>query len=125
MKKNKQVSGDKDIEVIMGNLLRYGVLLSAMIVLTGAVFYLSKHGSGSPHYSTFSGEPRRLIEIESIWQTALEGRGRSIIQLGLLVLIATPIARILLSIVGFIVEKDILYSIITFVVLIVIILSLL
>lgn len=124
MKKNNQVLGDKDMEVIMGNLLRYGVLLSAAIVLTGAIIYLWQHGSGSPHYSTFSGEPRRLIEIGSIWQTALQGRGRSIIQLGLLVLIATPIARILLSIVGFIIEKDILYSIITFVVFIIIILSL-
>ena len=124
MKKSNRVWGDKDIEVTMGNLLRYGVLLTVAIILTGAIIYLSKHGSGSTHYSTFSGEPRRLIEIESILQTALQGRGRSIIQLGLLVLIGTPIARILLSIVGFIIEKDILYSIITFVVLIVIILSL-
>ena len=109
----------------MGNLLRLGVLLSAITVFTGAVIYLSQHGLNSPHYTSFAGEPNRLTDFRSIWQTALQGRGRSIIQLGLLFLIATPIARIIFSVIGFIIEKDILYSVITLVVLIIVLWGLL
>ena len=124
MNGNNNKLDDKDIEVIMGNLLRYGVLLSAAIVITGAVIYLLQHGTETPHYTKFSGEPQRLIELSIIWQTALKGGGRSIIQLGLLVLIATPIARILFSIIGFAIEKDILYVMITLFVLAIIVFSL-
>lgn len=117
MKKTDQQTTDKDLEIIMGNLLRYGVLLAAFVVLTGAIIYLNKRGTEIPRYSSFAGEPKRLIEFKSIWQTAMQGRGRSIIQLGLLFLIATPIARIVFSIVGFLLEKDIFYTIVTLVVL--------
>ena len=109
----------------MGNLLRYGVLLSALIVVAGGSIYLWKHGAETPAYGIFEGEPKRLTQARAIWQTALGGSGRSVIQLGLLVLIATPIARILFSVIGFILEKDILYTCITLFVLAVIIISLL
>jgi uncharacterized membrane protein len=119
-----QKTNDKDLEIIMGNLLRVGVLISATTVLIGAIIYLAQHGFGSPHYTSFAGEPKRLTDFRSIWQTALQGRGRSIIQLGLLFLIATPIARIIFSVIGFIIEKDILYIVITLVVLIIVLLGL-
>src|SRR5690242_8784775 len=101
MEKSLKQTTDKDLETIMGNLLRYGVLFSAIIVLTGAIVYLIQHGSKTPHYSSFKGEPKQLIELKSILQIALHGKGRAIIQLGLFCLIATPIARIVFSIIGF------------------------
>lgn len=116
--------GDKDLERIMGNLLRYGVLASLFVVLIGAVFYLFQHGGSSPSYKKFLGEPKRLSEIKDVWRLAWEGRGRSIIQLGLFILIATPIARIVFSIIGYILERDYLYIIITMIVLSVILFSL-
>jgi uncharacterized membrane protein len=101
----------------MGNLLRYGVLLAALIVVTGAVIYLKQHAYDKSQYTSFAGEPQRLTDYKQIWQTAFQGKGRSIIQLGLLFLIATPIARILFSIVGFLLEKDTLYTVLTLIVL--------
>ena len=115
---------DKDIELIMGNLLRYGVLTSLTIVLIGAFFYLFQHGHEIPWYHEFKGEPKRITEVKMVWQTAWHGRGRSIIQLGLFVLIATPIARIVFSIIGYILERDYLYILITLIVLSVILYSL-
>ena len=50
----------------------------------------------------------------------LRGEGRPLIQIGLLVLIATPIARIVFSIFGYLLEKDYLYTVITAIVLFVI-----
>ena len=109
----------------MGNMLRDGVLISALFVLSGAVIYLVQHGQEKPQYHLFSGEPHRLINLIQVLKNSVEGKARSIIQLGLFLLIATPIARIVFSIVGFLLEKDYLYVIITAIVLIVIITSIL
>lgn len=124
MKEVKPKFQDRDIEQRMGNLLRYGVLTALLVVLIGAVVYLFQHGSGKPSYRQFVGEPKRLIEIKKVWQSAMQGRGRSIIQLGLFILIATPIARIVFSVIGYILEKDYLYILITLIVLGAIIFSL-
>jgi uncharacterized membrane protein len=115
---------DRDIEKIMGNLLRYGVLTSLFVVLIGASFYLFQHGTETPSYKKFLGEPKRLSEVKQVWLSAWQGRGRSIIQLGLFILIATPIARIVFSIIGYILERDYLYIGITLIVLGVIMFSL-
>ena len=116
---------DRNIETAMGNLLRYGVLLSAAIVLVGGSIYLMRHGHEEPALRSFSGEPKQFTNLSMIFEYALKGSGRAIIQVGVLVLIATPIARILFSIIGFIKEKDVLYTGITLFVLGVIIASLL
>jgi uncharacterized membrane protein len=58
-----------------------------------------------------------MREIRPLWEAVLRGEGRPLIQLGLLILVATPIARILFSIFGYLVEKDYLYVVITAVVL--------
>lgn len=44
---------DKDMEIVMGNLLRIGVLLSAVIVAIGGVIFLLKHGSQVQHFHFF------------------------------------------------------------------------
>ncbi len=54
-----------------------------------------------------------------ILKEALNFKGRDIIQLGLLVLIATPVARVIFSLIGFLFEKDWIYVAITFIVLII------
>jgi uncharacterized membrane protein len=57
----------------------------------------------------FHGEPNQLRTISGILREALAFQGRGIIQLGLLLLIATPVARVALSIVGFAAERDRMY----------------
>jgi len=125
MKSRKPIYGDKKMEILMGNMLRYGVLISALFVFLGAIIYLVQHRNEKPQYHLFSGEPFRFINLMQIFKNAVKGQARSLIQLGLLLLIATPIARIVFSIIGFILEKDYLYVTITTVVLLIIILSLL
>jgi uncharacterized membrane protein len=124
MKLKKIKFEDKKMEIVMGNMLRYGVLISALFVFSGAVIYLVQHGHEKPQYHLFSGEPYRFIHLGQILKNTFGGQARSIIQLGLLILIGTPIARIIFSIVGFILEKDYLYVTITVIVLMVIIISL-
>jgi uncharacterized membrane protein len=110
---------DRRIEVILGNLLRTGVLVSAAVVLLGASIYLSRHAHDPADYRVFRGEPSEYRTIRGVIQSVIVGRGRGqgLIQLGLLLLIATPIARVAFSVVGFAIERDRLYVTFTLIVL--------
>lgn len=111
---------DEDLEKRIGQLLRFGVLLSSMVVLAGGIAYLVRHGSQVPSYHHFTPEPEKMRRPIPMWQAILQGEGRPLIAFGLLLLILTPIARILFSIIGYLLEKDYLYVVITAFVLIVI-----
>ncbi|HVP54952.1 MAG TPA: DUF1634 domain-containing protein [Candidatus Eisenbacteria bacterium] len=116
---------DRRIEIIIGNLLRAGVLLAASVVLLGAAVYLVRHGLQPADFRTFRGEAAALRTVPSIVIGATHLHGKSIIQLGLLLLIATPIARVAFSVIGFADERDYLYVALTLVVLGVLLYSLL
>ncbi len=107
---------DRDVEMIMGTLLRIGVSLSAVIVLLGGVLYLARYGGTAPGYGTFAGEPVRLTTLRGIVESAWSWSGRGIIQFGLLLLIATPVARVVFAIVAFALERDRLYVIVALIV---------
>ena len=107
---------DQSIEYMIGNLLRAGVLAAGTVVLAGGCVYLLRHGLELPNYRVFHGEPSDLTSIPAILRYALSGRGRGIIQTGLLLLIATPIVRVALSVVGFAKERDWMYVVFTLVV---------
>ena len=109
---------------MMGSLLRFGVLTAALLVLIGGVLFFIRHPNEIFDYSTFKGEPPRFRQVHLIIQEALNFRGRDIIQLGLLVLIATPVARVIFSLVGFLLERDWVYVAITFIVLVILFISL-
>jgi uncharacterized membrane protein len=115
---------DQRIEVIIGNLLRAGVMLSAAVVLFGGVIYLKAHGHEIVNLRTFHGEPESLKSPIDIVHGAIQLSGSAIIQLGLLMLIATPVARVAFSAVAFAIEGDYLYVGITLAVLAVLLYSL-
>jgi len=116
--------GDYQIEVVIGNLLRYGVMLSAAVVLFGACIYISRHAQEPANYHIFRGEPSEFRTIPGVIKSIRDGRGRGWIQLGLLLLIATPIARVAFCIVAFALERDRLYVLFTVIVLAVLLYSL-
>lgn len=100
---------DQRTEELVGQLLRWGVTSAAAIVLGGAVVFLVRHGFQSANYRVFAGEPSDLREWRGIIYEALHGRGRAIIQLGLLVLLLTPVARVVFAAFAFAMERDWLY----------------
>jgi len=115
---------DQKMEETIGNLLRAGVLLSASVVLAGGVIYLIRHGHSSADYRVFRGEPTDLKTLRGICGSAFKLSGRGIIQLGLLLLIATPVARVAFSVWGFAAEHDRMYVVFTLIVLAILLLSL-
>jgi uncharacterized membrane protein len=115
---------DQEIELLLGHLLRAGVLLAAAVVLVGGVLYLIKYAGRPPRYSEFAGEPEGLRDVADILGAAAALRPRGLIQLGLLLLIATPVARVAFSLVAFVRQGDRLYTAITLFVLTLLVLSL-
>jgi uncharacterized membrane protein len=116
---------EERLELITAMLLRIGVLLAAGVVLAGAAVYLWRHGLERPDYAVFHGVREDLKHPGTIVQGALGWHGRSLIQLGLLLLIATPVARVGFSVFAFERQHDWTYVGITFFVLAVLIYSLL
>ena len=116
---------DEGIENVMGNLLRAGVLLAAFVVSVGAIIYFVRHGREPVDYRIYRGEPAELREVRGILRDTLALRGRAIIQLGLLLLIATPVARVAFSIVAFAKERDRAYVVFTLIVFSILLYSLL
>ena len=115
---------DARLERMVSVLLRTGVLISGAVVLAGGAYFLAKHGREPAHYGTFQGQPSVDRFVSEIVTGFLGLRARSIIQFGILLLIATPIARVLLSLVGFVLEWDGKYIVITAIVLAILLCSL-
>lgn len=115
---------DSVIDAHIGILLRIGMLTSAAVILLGGILFLLHHGRSSLDYSVFVGVPVGLRTLSGITSGALHGNDLAIIQFGLLLLIATPVARVVFSVFAFLNEKDYLYVTISTIVLLVLLYSL-
>jgi len=115
---------DHQVEIFIGNLLRIGVMASALLVFSGGLVYLLRHGFALPDFKSFRGEPEELRHVGGIIKYAFSLHPRGLIQLGLLLLIATPVARVVFSIFAFLRQRDRMYVIITFIVLLILCYSL-
>ena len=109
---------DHAVEQVVGRLLQIGVALSAVVVIIGGIMLLTHHGSDVSSFVEFRGEPESLRTLYGIIHGALAADSRSIIQLGLLLLIATPILRVAFTLVAFLLQRDRVYVGITTIVLV-------
>jgi uncharacterized membrane protein len=116
---------DTDMQSVIGWILRAGVLISMSVIFIGGLIYLYRHGHAHVDYSTFKGVPDFLHNTNGILQGIITLRGRAIIQAGVVLLIATPVVRVVFSAIGFVLEKDHLYTGITLLVLLIIFSSML
>jgi uncharacterized membrane protein len=108
---------DERMDGYIGHLLRIGMLTSAAIILVGGVLYLVQHGHDPANFSHFSGISPSLRSLSGIVHNAFHGDSASIIQFGLLVLIATPIARVIFTVIAFAAKRDLMYVVISVLVL--------
>ena len=115
---------DEQVNRIIGNLLKLGVTTAAVVVLTGGIAYLVGHGEEAPAERIFVSEPMALRSVTEIVRGALSGHSLALIQFGLLLLIATPIARVAFSILAFALQRDRTYVIVTLIVLSLLVFSL-
>lgn len=116
---------DDRVDQTIGSMLRVGVLLAASVVFLGGIWYLARSGWSVPDYRHFRGEPAELRSVGGIVDSVSRGTPKGVIQLGLLLLIATPVARVAFSVFAFAARKDRLYVFLTLLVLAVLFSSLL
>lgn len=119
-----KVYTDEQMDLAIGKLLRFGVLFSAVLVGLGGALYLRHPLRSAPKYNQFLAESTSLQRITGVMRGAVHLDANSVIQLGLLFLIATPVARVAFCIVGFARQQDRLYIVISSSVLMILIYSL-
>jgi uncharacterized membrane protein len=115
---------EKRVERTIGTVLRTGVIAAALVVLLGGVLYLPRHAFSPTDFRVFHGEPSNLRHASGILKDAAALHSRGIIQLGLLLLIATPVVRVAFTVFAFAYAHDWIYVFITLVVLALLIYSL-
>ena len=113
------------MQLLLGYVLRAGTVISISIVFLGGIIYLYRHGHSIESYSVFKGVPKFVRHFDSLIASAIDFKGQAIIQLGIILLISTPILRVFISAIGFVLEKDYLYVGISLVVLLIIFMSML
>lgn len=104
------------VEAMVAWLLRVGVSVSATCIAAGALWSVVAGGTGYPagQYPT---------SIGGIWLGLMAAKPLALVVLGLLLLIATPVLRVGLSVIAFRMEKDRQYVWITLYVLAVLVIS--
>jgi len=122
MEAKKHKFRDTDMQAVIGWVLRVGVIVSISIVIFGGLIYLFRHGEEAPNHRKFTQLPD-FVKLGGIIKGILDFHGRSIIQAGIILLIATPILRIVFSTISFVLEKDRLYILISLLVLFIIFIS--
>jgi uncharacterized membrane protein len=106
-------AAEQRLDQMIGTLLRLGVLCATVVASAGGIVFLVRHGAEPPAYGVFRGEPQDLRSLRGIVADVLALRGRGLIQLGLLLLLATPVARVALTLVAFTRLGDRRYVVIT------------
>jgi uncharacterized membrane protein len=112
------------VEQVISKLLRAGVATSALVVLMGGALFLVRHGQETPELGTFHGEPAELRTLGGVMRAVLDLEARGLIQLGLGLLVATPVARVVFSLWAFLRQRDVLYATVSSIVLAVLLLGL-
>lgn len=123
MPRQGRILRDEKIERIIGNLLRIGVTAAALVVLFGGILLILGHSESATDLHIFRGEPKDLRTVSGVLRDAMHFQALGTIQLGLLLLVATPIARVIFSAVAFAIQRDFLYVAITLIVLFVLMFS--
>jgi uncharacterized membrane protein len=116
-KKNTKTLSELQLEQLLSNVLKYGVIFASTVVLIGGILYLIRHGAERANYQIFQGEPSYFRSPTGVAAAVLSGSRRGIIQLGLLLLVAIPILRVVISLFIFLKQRELTYVVITLIVL--------
>jgi uncharacterized membrane protein len=100
---------DARMEIVMGRLLQVGVLLAASVVLAGGLMYVIAHAGESANYRVFTARPLELRHPAALLRGIGRGDASAIVDLGILLLVATPICRVIFAVIAFAIERDRLY----------------
>jgi uncharacterized membrane protein len=108
---------DEKLKEAVSRILLFGVVLAALTVLVGGLLFLARHPHKTADYRDFNQAAPYARDLAGIARNVLALKSYGIIQLGLLLLIATPVARVAFSVAAFAAGKDVKYLLLTLAVL--------
>lgn len=115
------------VKVVIAVVLRYGVIAAFVIVTIGSALMFLEGGTGFAPLGTaevlFGSRDTSLIGLGPLAQSLAAGKPYAIIDLGLIVLLATPVARVAISVLLFAEERRRAFVAITAAVLAILVLS--
>ncbi|USS88427.1 DUF1634 domain-containing protein [Fructilactobacillus hinvesii] len=118
MKQTKQPAASemRSVEQTIGKILRWGVVVAAIIMILGLLLYLINGSLGvATNY--------HVKNFHEILFGILNGKPYAIMMAGIFALILTPVLRVVVSIYSFYREHDSLYVVITSLVLVILLTS--
>ena len=121
----KIASSPRAMELFIGYMLRVGVIASSAVCIVGGVLFLARYGATQVDFAEFHGELQPYRSFSGIWEGLLALEPLAVVQTGVVLLLATPILRVVFSVFAFLFERDYLYVAITCIVLAVILLNML
>lgn len=104
---------DEEMDQVIGRLLQVGVLVATAVTLLGGGVFLVTHGHLPADFQAFAGQPAALRSVEGIIGGVLGRYSPALVQLGLVLLIATPVARVALTLGAFFLQRDRIYVALT------------
>jgi uncharacterized membrane protein len=116
---------ERAIEIKIALVLAFGVVLSCLVVAFGAVLFLMHHGQDQMQFHVFKGEPLYLSNLPLLFAALKDFKAIAIVQTGLIILIVTPLVRVLLTFLMFVRLKDTKFACISLLVSIILLVALL
>ncbi|MFO0859362.1 MAG: DUF1634 domain-containing protein [Phycisphaerales bacterium] len=104
----------KDLEASLATLLTAGTALAALVLIIGIAWYLTRDHATVLNFRVF--EPHAKGSVFSVVGGAWTS-GAGLMQLGVVLLILTPIARVFFTLVAFLIKRDWMYVVVTAIVL--------
>lgn len=119
----RQLEGHDPLELLIGNILRWGVILAAVVALIGVTMLIVTSGNRAEDFRHFTAAA--ATGIPGIVTATGHGGGRAVMELGVALLLLTPIVRVALSLFAFARERDRTFVLLTAVVLVLLLYGLL
>ena len=111
-----QPADDHSLEQVLGRVLQAGVLVSAAVVILGGILFLPAHTDWVPSFAIFAGARDELRSVPGTVHGVLGLQADALVQFGFVLLIATPLLRVLFSLFGFVQRKDWFYTVVSLIV---------
>jgi uncharacterized membrane protein len=114
----------RPLETAVSRILRAGVLAALLASIAGALLHFLHHPADRVSFATFTGVDPALASPIAILRRAARADGLALMQLAVLILIATPVVRVLASLVTFAILRDRLFTLASLLVLLMLALGL-
>lgn len=120
---HRQTKRNTALELTLYRLLTIGLFLSLLAICAGGLVFLWNHSQEIVNDSLFQEKTVDATKIEKIFEMDVSDRSIAAMLIGIIILMLTPLIRVLSCAILFAVERDLIYVVLSAVVLAVLLFS--